>query len=255
MVFYFTATGNSLYAARCFGEELISIPQALKQKNQIYKDSQIGVVCPIYAGELPGIVMEFLKKAEFHTDYFYLILTFGSQATDAPEFVTHALQETGLRVDYIHTIKMVDNYIPVFDMEDEKKQDKQVEEQLAAAVQAVRSRTKGIPAATEEDRQKHRQVAKLFADMPQLNNGEQLTVTDACIGCGICEKVCPIGNFYLCNHKAERKSRTCEFCLACAHNCPQKAIVLEPSEKNPHARYRNEHVSLQEIIAANNQNG
>lgn len=40
---------------------------------------------------------------------------------------------------------------------------------------------------------------------------------------------------------------------ACAHACPQKAIALTVPEKNPNARYRNEHVSLQEIIRANHQ--
>lgn len=37
------------------------------------------------------------------------------------------------------------------------------------------------------------------------------------------------------------------------HACPQKAIGLTIPEKNPQARYRNEHVSLQDIIQANHQ--
>ena len=45
---------------------------------------------------------------------------------------------------------------------------------------------------------------------------------------------------------------TCEFCLACAQNCPQKAIGLSIADKNPQARYRNPHIALQEIIEANN---
>ncbi|MFR7986458.1 hypothetical protein [Zhenpiania hominis] len=45
----------------------------------------------------------------------------------------------------------------------------------------------------------------------------------------------------------------CQTCLACAHACPQKAIGLTIPEKNPQARYRNEHVSLQDIIQANHQ--
>ena len=42
-------------------------------------------------------------------------------------------------------------------------------------------------------------------------------------------------------------------CLACIHACPQKAIQFTFPEKNPHARYRNPHVSLKDIIAANCQ--
>lgn len=44
----------------------------------------------------------------------------------------------------------------------------------------------------------------------------------------------------------------CEFCFACIHNCPQKAIVFKQmKEVNPNARYRNEHVSLYSIKEAN----
>ena len=41
------------------------------------------------------------------------------------------------------------------------------------------------------------------------------------------------------------------FILTCAQNCPQKAIGLSIADKNPKARYRNPHISLQEIIDAN----
>ena len=45
----------------------------------------------------------------------------------------------------------------------------------------------------------------------------------------------------------------CQTCLACINACPSKAISLTVPEKNPTARYRNEHISLSEIIRANSQ--
>ena len=36
-------------------------------------------------------------------------------------------------------------------------------------------------------------------------NGEQIKVTDKCVGCGICVRVCPIANFYVENGKAKSK--------------------------------------------------
>ena len=54
----------------------------------------------------------------------------------------------------------------------------------------------------------------------------------------------------------------CDFCFACIHNCPQKAIqfqslpddpLLARGEVNPNARYRNEHVSLWSIKESNRQ--
>lgn len=43
----------------------------------------------------------------------------------------------------------------------------------------------------------------------------------------------------------------CNAYLACVHACPAHAISLPMGEKNPAARFRNEHVSLADLIAAN----
>lgn len=80
-----------------------------------------------------------------------------------------------------------------------------------------------------------------------------LRVTDACVGCGICEKVCPASSVRVSDGKAVHIPGSCQTCLACAHACPQKAIRLTVPEANPDARYRNEHITLQEIIGANCQ--
>ncbi|HIS47706.1 MAG TPA: hypothetical protein IAB46_09175 [Candidatus Scybalocola faecigallinarum] len=45
----------------------------------------------------------------------------------------------------------------------------------------------------------------------------------------------------------------CQTCLACAHACPKLAIGLTVPEKNPNARYRNEHIALREIVKSNQQ--
>lgn len=73
--------------------------------------------------------------------------------------------------------------------------------------------------------------------------------------------VCPRGNYRMSPQGVPTEG-SCEFCFACIQNCPQKAIqfvknendpFLRNGEKNPQARYRNEHVSLIDIKRANNQ--
>lgn len=251
MVFYFTATGNSLYAARYFSDAPISIPQVLRGTQRQFSDEAVGIVCPVYAGEPPKLVKRFLRESSFQANYFYIILTYGFDATDAPEFTAQLAAEAGVQVDYIASILMVDNYLPMFDMAAEIAIEKHVEEQLAAAAQTVSRRERGIPKATEEGRKLHAQVAAMNRERPAFNNGSQITVLDSCVGCGVCQSVCPVDNFYLEGGKAKRRQTACEFCLACAHNCPQKAIGLSLADKNPAARYRNPHISLQEIIDAN----
>lgn len=255
MIFYFTATGNSLYVARQFEDNLISIPQIINNDDLVFEDETIGIVWPIYAGEPPKIVLDFLTKATFKTDYFYMILTYGKDQTDAPEFVASLCEELGKPVDYAKAILMVDNYLPSFDMIEQMAIDKKVDEQIAVAVADVTARITEIPVASQEGRDFHARAKKIFTDNPGLINGEQITVTEKCIGCGLCVRVCPVGRFYLEDGKAKRYQNTCEFCLACAHICPQKAITTSVSDKNPDARYRNEHVSMQDIIESNEQKG
>ena len=44
LVFYFTATGNSLFVAKALGTELVSIPQAIKDGKLEYEADEIGFV-------------------------------------------------------------------------------------------------------------------------------------------------------------------------------------------------------------------
>jgi len=53
--------------------------------------------------------------------------------------------------------------------------------------------------------------------------------TDLCVGCGICETVCPHGVFAVEQKKAVVIDRDgCMECGACAHNCPVDAITVTP---------------------------
>ena len=61
----------------------ISIPQALREGSLNFTAERIGIVAPVYGHEVPAMVKDFLKKADFHTDYFYMILTYGV-AMEAP---------------------------------------------------------------------------------------------------------------------------------------------------------------------------
>ena len=64
MLFYFTATGNSLYVAKKLERKPISIPQIVHQSNLTFKDEKIGIVAPVYGHEVPDMVKEFLKNEE-----------------------------------------------------------------------------------------------------------------------------------------------------------------------------------------------
>lgn len=255
MVFYFSATGNSLYVAKQLDTQQVSIPQAIHQENLTFQADSIGVVCPVYGHEMPAMVKEFLQKADFQTEYFYLILTYGRIHGGAVELAEEFLKECGKKADYITTIMMVDNFLPSFDMEEQIASDpeKKVDEHIAAIKADLDVRKHWMQPVTQEDRDWHQTYLDHHNSVPADFWQHFYRVTDACIGCGICTRVCPVGCIHLEDGKAVHTMKNCQMCMACTHHCPQKAIQLNMPEKNPNARYRNEHISLGEIIAANEQ--
>lgn len=268
IIFYFTGTGNSLYIARQLAEEnteLLSIPQMVKQGKYEFEADEIGIVYPIYGHMPPNMVRRFIQKANLKADYLFAVLTYGNRKCNAVEIWDEVSRQAGKRFDYIGTIIMVDNWLPNFDMNEQMKIDKHIPENLQKITAAINGGRHWHEPVTEEERQQHQGFMQRSGLDPEvgflIKSEKSFTVTDACIDCGICTYVCPRGNYELTSRGA-KMSGDCEFCFACIQNCPQKAIQFRKSEdgsfpdgteKNPNARYRNEHISLMDLKLANNQ--
>lgn len=257
MNFYFSGTGNSMYIAEQLDTQSESIPQVMKSGKRVFQDRIIGLVCPIYGHEMPQMVKQFLKEAEFKTDYFYIILTYGRRHANAVELAKNYAESIGIKPAYIATLLMVDNFLPAFDMAQEVTLEKHVDRQLETIRKEIQSGCRKIEAVTEQDRAGHAEflqnMKNLHAQAPYETYWGQFEVTDACIGCGICSKICPTGCISIIDQHAVHEKDGCQACYACIHSCPQTAIHLKIGEANPDARYRNEHISLSQLIKANHQ--
>ena len=268
IIFYFTGTGNCLYIARQLAgadTELLSIPQMVKRGKYEFEADEIGIVYPIYGHMPPHMVRQFIQKARLKAGYKFAVLTYGARKCDAVEIWDRISRKAGNAFDYIGTIVMVDNWLPNFDMNEQIKIDKHIPENWQKITADLGGRRHWHEPVTEEERQQHQgfmQRSGLDPEVGFLIKSEKcFTVTDACIDCGICTYVCQRGNYELTS-KGVGISGDCAFCFACIQNCPQRAIQFRKSEdgsfpdgteKNPNARYRNEHISLMDLKLANNQ--
>lgn len=268
IVLYFTGTGNCLYVSRQLADEqteLLSIPQLMKRQRFDIEADEIGLVYPIYGHMPPYMVRQFIQKAKLKAEYKFAILTYGARKCDAVEIWDRISRKAGNSFDYINTLVMVDNWLPNFDMNEQIKMDKHIPENLEKIAADIAGRKKWHEPVTEQERKNHRGFLALSGLDPEkgflMESKKYFTVTDACIGCGVCVSVCPRGNYALTS-QGVKVNGECEFCFACIQNCPQKAIrfakneddpLLRNGEANPNARYRNENISLMDIKRANNQ--
>jgi len=251
IVFYFTATGNSLFIAKQLSDSPLSIPQELKKTDLTYEADEIGFVFPDYAAAVPVIVREFVEKARFKASYIFSVITFGNASVNVAEWWNDWAKAKGLHNNYINTILMVDNYLPVFDMNEQIKIDKKTDENMAGIIGDISGHKDFI--APSEMGWFTKEMLQGMQDMHFSQMSEQLIKLDAdkCIQCTTCTEVCPRGNFSLASGVLQISGK-CEFCLACVQNCPQHALSLE-RERNKEARYRHPDISLNEIKRANRQ--
>ena len=248
-VFYFTSTGNSLAVARHIGGTLVSIPQVVDSGSLHYKDDVIGVVFPIYFYGDPKMVRRFLNKVKLEADYIFAVGTCGNTAGASMLNLQKQARKNGYRFDYVNYLRMVDNFLPIFEMNAEVKKlpKKKVEENLAKIADDIKNRrhlnaTASLPL---------RAMTALANTMMNSagKKARKYIVSGNCNKCGICAKVCPAGNIAVTD--TVNFSEQCEWCMGCLHNCPQNALHLrrEKSAK----RWRHPEVSLNGIIAANNR--
>ncbi len=268
IILYFTATGNCLHVARQLAEseeQLLSIPQMIKQNQYEFEADEIGLVYPIYGHMPPNMVRNFIKKAKLKAAYKFAVLTYGARKCDSVEIWNDISSKAGNKFDYINTLVMVDNWLPNFDMNEQIKIDKHIPENLRQITEALSQRRHWYEPVSEEERQMHAGFmarSELDPEVGFLKKSENyFVVTKNCIDCGACTDVCPRGNYEFTSNGIKMQG-DCDFCFACIQNCPQKAIqfkkndedpLLANGERNPNARYRNEHISLVDIKRANRQ--
>ena len=249
--FYFTGTGNSLCVAKRIGGELYSIPQILKEGKYKFEADVIGLVFPCYGFGLPRIVLEFLKQSKLKANFFFAVMTYGNISASGLKHIEDTGREMGIRFNYTNEILLIDNYLPLFKIEDqlEKESSKKIEEKLNQIINDINNR---------QEKQIRKGILSNFISRPVNNltikhhcdfGDKAFSVNNNCNSCKICEKVCPTNNIKV-RVKPEYMHK-CESCFACIHHCPQNAIHVKFERSK--ARFINQNVNLKEIMEANNQ--
>jgi ferredoxin/flavodoxin len=241
MIFYFTGTGNSLYAAQKIhdseGGELINISQALKEKDfdyKIEKGEKIGIVFPVYYWGLPTIISEFISQLKLETEetpFIYTVITCGGKARKSDKHLADLLKSKNLTLNSSYSVKMPSNYIILHDTPSQEEIDTSLaiaEDEIQKVIENIRNNKKGFFADHGVGSALSFFVQELYEAFRKTN---KFYASEKCTNCGQCEEICPSSIIHLKDGKPDWTQKKCSHCCACINCCPSQAIEYGNSKK------------------------
>lgn len=248
IIFYFTGTGNSFKTAKDIAAELQNCDVvSMREPYQLVGNyERIGFVFPSYSLSPPPHVKAFvqsLSNIKETTAYTFVVATYGNSAANCFAPIDKILKETGMALQYGASLRMVLNYIIMGDMEaDPSSKLAESEKALQPIIQDIKEKkTNQIP----KNNPIMNRVSRIYTStLPNKDKG--FVVSDTCISCESCAKMCPVKNIEMLDGKPIFLHH-CAQCMACIQWCPKKAINYKDKTEN-RRRYHNPGITIGEMI-------
>ncbi len=234
---YFSGTGNSRYAAEYFCREydketsVYSIEDGIIL-TAINNADLIVFAYPVQFSTVPKIVRDFVtdNKELWKNKKVFVIATMGLFSGDGSGMLGRLLESSGAEFTGGLHLKMPDS------IADEKALKRPLEKNKELVMQAeqkikesVRQLKDGHP--TQEGMGLLYRMAGFFGQRLYFGHktkeySSKLKIDkDKCVGCGKCEKLCPMKNISIVGQKAV-SGNCCTMCYRCINKCPKQAITL-----------------------------
>lgn len=232
MIVYFSGTGNSRYVADTLAKQLddetVSATDYIKNgiAGEFFSQKPWVFVCPVYVSAPPRVFMDFIKAASFNGNKkAWFIMTCAGGFGACPAYAQKLAEEKGLRFMGAAQVLMPQNYIAFFKTKEKAECDAIVEaaKPEIAKLGKLISEFRAFP---DPGMTKFELISTEMIIDPYYKyfmTAKKFKTTDKCIGCGKCERVCPLGNIQL-RDKKPVWGDNCTHCMACINYCPTKAI-------------------------------
>lgn len=250
-IYYFSATGNSLYVAKRICEEVktgevISIPTILDENESIaLEDDVIGFIYPIHCGSVPIVVESFLKKlSSIKASYIFAVGVTGGGGADLSFKHINKILLDKAKLSNHFTVKYISNYIRAGRNVTEER----VNESMRGNEPVIYDISQSILKRDKRDIGSNLGADFLMYKMWRdyfKNKDKGFNVNENCIACNLCKEVCPVSNIDLEDGKPVWKGN-CTDCMACINLCPKSAINIgkKTIKKN---RYKNPKINVVEL--------
>ena len=249
MIIYFSATGNSKYAAQRIADAIedtaVSIENA-KPDIALKPDECLGIVAPVYFGGLPLPMRSFLEKLQLtgNVGYCFTVLTYGYTSGFSAAEVKKLISKKNLNTSAAFGVQMPDTWTPVFDLSDPaavSKTNEAAERNIKRIIDSIKNKDTGVHSAGRYP-YLARFIAKPLYDRARSTG--KFYCEDTCIGCGLCAGKCPVQTIEIIENKPVWKKDKCALCLRCLHHCPKFAIHYGDGKTKEHGQYHNPHVKV-----------
>jgi ferredoxin len=234
---YFSGTGNSRYAAELFCREYDkdAIAYTIEDDDVLKAVNSADVIVfsyPVQFSTVPKIMRDFVtnNKELWRNKKIFVIATMGLFSGDGAGMLGRLLESYGAEVIGGLHLKMPDS------IADEKALKRPLEKNKELVIQAeqkikecVRQLKEGHPPL--EGMGLLYRLAGFFGQRLYFGHktkkySSKLKIDkEKCIGCGKCEKLCPMENIVIVGQKAVSGDR-CTMCYRCINKCPEQAITL-----------------------------
>ena len=242
MIYYFSATGNSKHVAnrlaKALNEPVTPVLDVLGK--EIIIENRMILIYPNYCGGVPSVIREFLQKNVFRFGKdakLILVITYGNNTGASASIATRYFRKkTGRTFDSMYSVKMPDNWTPVFDLtnaDEVAEINRKADEEIDGILHKIKTENDG-----DHVNDKLGKIMEVIYPgfYKKLSKTSHLHVEKNCIGCGLCARNCPIEAIEMKNGKPEWTKKSCVMCLGCLHRCPQFAIQYDDKTKN-HGQY------------------
>lgn len=230
MVFYFSGTGNSRYVAKKITEisndEIISIGQKIKASdyNAVRSERPLVFVGPVYAGRLPRVMEEYIRKVSFNGEKkAYFIGTCAATPWGTVQYVERLCTEKGFALLGFNSVIMPQGYLAGGGTQPKETNEKilsNARPKITAIAETIRDKQM-LPKEQPGKAFMSKVLNPIMYSM--MISAKNFRVTKKCNGCGMCETRCPLNNVKLTNKKPVW-GKDCTHCMACIAGCPCEAI-------------------------------
>ncbi len=242
MIFYFSATGNTLWAARQVAdatqESLVDIAAAVNEQRYDYvldADERIGFCFPVHGWQLPSIVRLFIQQLHITSTpshFVYALCTAGDNIGLTMDILRELLEEKGMMLQSTFSLIMPETYVglPFMDVDTEEKENAKKAHSASCLHQWLPLIIKRQTGLKEEVRGRwpsiNTRIIGNFFHRKLITDYKFHVRQERCLRCGRCVEVCPTHNMQQQEDGTPRWLHTdrCLTCFACYHYCPVHAI-------------------------------